>query len=94
MSNIIVVTRHKGLVDYLLAEGMITRGTKVVSHASEEDVRGKDVIGVLPLHLAAQAASVTEVPLALTPEMRGVELAEPDVRRVAGDPRTYIVRAV
>jgi len=47
----------------------------VVSHADAECVRGKHVLGVLPLSLAKHAASVTEVEMPLLrPDQRGKEL--------------------
>ncbi len=56
--NNIIVTRHKTLVDWLVRRGIIG---EVVAQATPEDVRGKDVYGVLPLWLAAEANSITEV---------------------------------
>ena len=90
----IVVTRHPALVDLLVERGIVPAGTQVVSHVTAEDVRGQQVVGVLPLHLAAEAASVTEVPLALTPEMRGQELDLATLREIAGEPVTYRVTRV
>ena len=90
----IIVTRHPALVDYLIAEGIADPDTPVIAHACPDDIRGRHVIGVLPLHLAAEAASVTEVPLSLPPELRGVELSEEQVRKFAGAPRTYRVEVV
>ena len=43
------------------------------------------------MHLAVLTASVTEIPLTLTPEMRGKELSLEEVCNVAGDPVTYVV---
>lgn len=94
MADIIVVTRHQALVDYLVEIGLISHDTPVLSHVSADDVRGRHVIGVLPLHLAALADRVTEVPLALTPADRGKELALERIREIAGTPTTYVVRAV
>ena len=85
----IVVTRHSGLVAYLVEQGLIDEDTPVIEHATEEDVAGRHVIGVLPMHLAALAESVTEVPLALTPADRGADLPVERVREIAGDPVTY-----
>jgi len=124
---ITVVTRHLGLVKYLVSQGFIP-GAKVfdggigycskcgmdiahesfghdlptncricveiLPHAGEEDLKGKDVIGVLPLELAEKANSVTVIPLNLPPEMRGKELSEEDVARYAGSPRTFIVKEI
>jgi putative CRISPR-associated protein (TIGR02620 family) len=90
----VVVTRHEGLVAYLRREGLIPPDARVIAHASPEDVRGQHVIGVLPLHLAALAASVTEVPLALRPEDRGRDLDADEVAARAGRPVTYKVTVV
>jgi len=90
----IVVTRHPALVEYLRQHGYLDGDVEVREHVTAEDVRGRDVIGVLPLHLAAEAASVTEVPLAVTPDMRGRELTLAEVERIAGHPRRYVVRVV
>lgn len=90
-----VVTRHKALVSYLLDKDIIKEGEyKLIEHADYKDVEGQDVIGVLPLQLASYAKSVTEVPLKLTPEMRGKELTFEEVEKIAQEPVQYIVREV
>ena len=93
--NQLIVTRHKALVSYLLDKNIIKEGVyKLIEHADYKDVEGQDVIGVLPLQLASYAKSVTEVPLKLTPEMRGKELTFEEVEKVAQEPVQYIVREV
>ena len=73
----LVVTRHPALVTVLKKHGLADDTTPVVSHISDpESIRGKHVIGVLPLHLASVAEKVTEARLRLRPEDRGVELTE------------------
>ena len=90
-----VITRHKALLAYLLDKDIIKEGEyKLIEHADYKDVEGRDVIGVLPLQLASYAKSVTEVPLKLTPEMRGKELTFEEVEKVASEPVQYIVREV
>ncbi len=90
-----VITRHKALLAYLLDKNIIKEGEyKLIEHADYKDVEGQDVIGVLPLQLSAYAKSVTEVPLKLTPEMRGKELTFEEVEKVAEKPVQYIVREV
>ena len=91
----LIVTRHKALVDYILDKDIIKEGEyKLIEHADYPEVQGQDVIGVLPLQLASYAKSVTEVPLKLTPEMRGKELTFEEVEKVAQEPVQYIVREV
>ena len=91
----LIVTRHKSLVSYLIDKNIIKEGEyKLIEHADYKDVEGQNVIGVLPLQLASYAKSVTEVPLKLTPEMRGKELTFEEVEKVAEEPVQYIVREV
>lgn len=90
-----VVTRHKALVAYMLDRDIIKEGEfGVIEHADYQDVMGQDVIGVLPLQLASYAKTITEVPLNLTPEMRGKELTFDEVSKVAEKPISYIVREI
>lgn len=84
----LIVTRHGGLVEWLAAQGIVAQ---VVAHVSADDVRGKHVIGVLPLHLASLAASVTEVVLDLPAEMRGKELSKEQVELYQRGVTTYVV---
>lgn len=90
----VIVTRHKALVQLLLELGLVSAGTPVLSHANADDVRNKDVFGVLPNHLSALATSITEIPLALDPEDRGRELSIERLREVAGEPVRYVVREI
>ena len=92
MTKTVVITRHPALVDLLRERGIITGSEPVIEHATADDVRDRHVIGVLPLSLAAEAASLTEIPLSLAPEDRGQELSLDRLREVAGPARTYVVR--
>ena len=87
----LIVTRHQGLVEVL--SGMGITG-KVVAHATLEDVLGKTVIGVLPMHLASQTLMFGEVTLHLSPEQRGRELSAQEVRNAmsADGISWYVVR--
>jgi len=88
----VIVTRHAGLVEHLRNIRMYCPGIDVVlEHATPEDIRGCDVIGVLPLNLAVHARSVTEIPLSLTKEDRGQELSVDRVEEIAGSPQTYCI---
>jgi hypothetical protein len=87
----LIVTRHPALVEYLRELGLVGEGVEVATHATPELVTGRHVIGVLPHWLSCLTASITEIPLALTPELRGVELDLETLRRIAGKPVTYKV---
>lgn len=88
----VIVTRHPALVDYLIRARLVEPDTPVLTHASADDIRGKHVFGVLPLHLAAAADKVTEVPMSVPQSLRGTELTYEQVRDFAGTPVTYYVR--
>lgn len=88
---VVVVTRHPALVEYLVSLGVVPADVEVVAHATAEQVRGRHVFGVLPLYLAAEARRVTEVPLHVPAELRGVELTLAQVRRFAGPLTSYVV---
>jgi len=87
----VVVTRHPALVHLLLERGLVPAEVEVLEHATEDQIRGKHVFGVLPLELAAVCAKVTVIPLSLTPELRGKELDLETLRRIAGEARTFEV---
>lgn len=61
MSNTIIVTRHRGLVDWLIQQGVVTTATPVISRANIKDVIGKRVFGVLPIRIASYANEVISV---------------------------------
>ena len=68
MAEKLIVTRHKPLVEWLRLRGITG---PVIEQATPEDISGKDIFGILPLHLASLAASVTEVSMpGLTLEQR------------------------
>ena len=90
----LVVTRHDGLVEYLLQEGIIDSSTKVISHAQPEIIKGKNVLGVLPHSLSCLTLSFSEIPLDLTPADRGQELTCSRIREIAGEMVTYKVNVV
>ena len=87
----VVVTRHTGLVEFLVERGALGSHVPVVAHATAATITGKNVLGVLPLHLAALAASVTEATLQLTPDQRGKELDLSEVRKAFTGFNTYVV---
>lgn len=72
VSPTVIVTRHAGLVAWLAARGI---EGPIVAQATAADVRGRVVVGALPLHLAALAAEVVAVDMpGLTPAQRGQDL--------------------
>ena len=93
----IIPARRDEFADYLQNQGIIPVSydeVEVISHATEDDVAGRDVIGVLPLRLAAEAKSITEVPMNVPPELRGQELTIDQIREYAGSATTYRVEQV
>ncbi len=68
--------------------------TPVIPHASPDDVRGRNTAGVLPLGLAALAATHTELRLLIPPDLRGVELDASQLRKHLEGVATYRVERV
>lgn len=93
MSYPVVITRHPALVELLIERGVVQPGIfTLIEHATLEDIRGRHVIGVLPFDMAAEALSITLIPLTLEPEDRGKELTIERLREIAADqPRSYVV---
>ena len=87
----VIVTRHPALVEVLIEEGIAPASAQVIAHATPEEIRGRAVFGILPLHLAAEAESVTVIGLNLPPELRGQELNADQVREHMGGVATYRV---
>ena len=90
----IVVTRHQALHDYLINRGLVRPGTKRIVHATEDDVRGRHVIGHLPYHLAVLADRVTVVSVLVPHAERGAALSMDQVERYVGNIRAYQVQAL
>ena len=93
----VVVSRHESFVRYLQEIGLVDEEIRITPHVRAEDVRGAHVIGILPPHLAEEAALMTVVPLDLTLEQRererttGEDLSIEEIRAAAGEPRHYRV---
>jgi ankyrin repeat protein len=75
----LIVTRHSALVTFLREKYGIT-GT-VVEHISKEDARSRNIIGNVPLHIAAYANAVATLELDIPRELRGVELTVEQIRQ-------------
>ena len=95
--EVVVVTRHEALVQFLSEEGVIPEGKpyvwkKHIDPGENSKLVGKMVIGVLPMHLAALAREYVNVPLVIPPEMRGKELSIEEIRRFAKAAEHYEVR--
>lgn len=94
----IIVTRHPHLAAVITERGIAPEGTPVLEHATGPDVDGKHVIGILPTHLAARAASVTAIPMRWSLEQReALQRGDLDLeatREAACDPLRYVVQRV
>lgn len=91
-SEMIIVTRHAGLAEWLKGRGYNGR---VIERATPSDVLGKHVIGKLPIALSAIASSITNVIIPGVPESKwGNELTCQDLDRYGAFLRTYIVKEV
>jgi putative CRISPR-associated protein (TIGR02620 family) len=94
--NVLIVTRHAPLVEWLRRHGIVG---KVIAQATPADVAGKDVYGVLPLWLAAEANSVTEVsmpglPLEARARVNGGDFSVDEMDSWGAHLQRFVVRKV
>jgi len=95
LSRPLIVTRHKGLVEYLIERNPDLASAEVIPHAGAAEVTGRIVIGVLPPHLARLTMLHVEIPLNFTTSgARGSELTAAQVAEIAGPPRIYRVSGI
>jgi len=88
----VIVSRHAGAVAWLAAQGIT--GT-VIEQATADDVRGKVVVGNLPLDLAAEAHQVGSIDLpGLLREQRGRDLTPAEMNAAGATLRWYVVEAI
>ena len=93
-AEVIIVTRHMSLARYIKDIGLAPMNAKVYSFAKPEDVRDKDVIGILPYHIACNARSITEIKMRLPREKEGIELTMEEVEHYATPPKKYKVSQI
>lgn len=87
----LIVTRHQGLVDWLASRGITG---DVMASVTPDDVRGKHVIGVLPLHIAAVADKVTTVSFQCPPDLRGKDLSPDQLDQLGAVLATFKVSQI
>ena len=92
--DVIIVTRHEELRQYLVEIGYIAHDADTISHAVVSDIKGRHVIGKIPLALAAHCRSVTEIPMRLEESDRGKVISLRRLREVALSPQVFEVHRI
>jgi len=91
----IVVSKNLNLITVLRERGIIDDSTPITRRATAAEVKGRHVLGLLPLYLASMAASLTEIPMRLSNEdylaMQRTGLSLERTRAVVSNPVTYKV---
>ena len=90
----IVVTKFDAMRDYLIREGYVEDDVPVFEHVMENDVRGKHVIGQVPLYIAVAADLVTVFPLLIPRHSRGKQLTIEELYQYIRQPKTYDVKNI
>ena len=76
----LVVTRHQGLIQWLLDNYIITHDIPVLSHVTDpSQLTNQNVVGVLPLHLIPHCRSYAAVNLNTPAHLRGQDLTADQV---------------
>lgn len=90
--NKVIITRHVGAIEWLRRRGIIA---PILDHAAPYDVRGKIVIGNVPLFLAAEADEVWAIEMPnLWRLQRSGELTPDDMDKAGARIRRYKVYAL
>ena len=93
--QIVVVSRHRALLDYLQEDaGIDFDNVELIHHASRKSVRGKDVIGNPPLYIAEQAKTVTNFSVRIPEDLRGTGLTLEQIRLYIQPPKSYIIQRI
>ena len=90
----IIVTRHKAFAEYVIEQGLAPEGTPVYAHVSPSDIKGKHLVGFLPLHLALQAERITIVPFDVPKDLRGKEIEKETFEKLTKKPQTFEVKQI
>ena len=94
--NIVIVSRHPAAIEFvrrhLAARGIDAAKVPVIAQAGPDDVRGMDVYGNVPMHLAALARCVWCIEFNVPP--RGAEYTISDMEAAGARLRAYTVRPV
>ena len=91
--NDLIVIRHVGALEWLREQGI---DAPVVEHVRKPGiVRGKDVYGILPLHLASLCRSYNCIDIPDLPlTMRGMELSKEQMYQYGARLRKFVIREV
>ena len=76
----LVTTKHENLFPLLVEMGMADPDAMVVLTATEEQIKGRVVIGSPPYYLAMHAKAVWVPNIRVLPHLRGRVLSEDDLR--------------
>jgi hypothetical protein len=84
----LVVTQHSGLVEYLSELGLVDENTKVMTHASIQDIQGKNVCAALPDTMSCFYEVYTNGPWFISDELRGKEFSFQEIQKFIGSPQS------
>jgi len=94
MSDIIIVSRHKAVPEFIAEVLPEAAGAPVYAEVDEATVRGKTVIGNLPMNLAAIAGRYIAVEYPAGNAPRGSEYSLDDMKRAGARLVEYRVERV
>lgn len=90
----ILITRHPDVIKLLKELKVIDSETTIIDHATAEDIKGKEVIGILPIDLAAHCSKVHSIIWNIPIEARGRDWTYEETKRYYSGIKTYIVREI
>lgn len=94
MNDVIIVSRHQGAVEWVRATApQFGTAPVITGNATESDVKGKVVVGNVPLHLACLAREVVAIEFTGAPP-RGAEYGVAEMEAAGARLARYVVRHV
>lgn len=86
----VIVGRHAAMIE--LCKEAYPAAT-VIPHATIEAIKGKHVVGVLPIQMAAYCSYITVVEMEVPFEKRGTELTCAEMKQLGATFVSYVVMA-
>lgn len=88
----IIVTKHKSIIPFLIKKKYITGDEEILTNVTITDIKGRHVIGTLPLRLVCYAGKYTPIRLNIPSLERGKRFSPEEIEKYILPLKTYKVR--
>jgi len=74
-----IVTRHAGAMEWIAKHHLEFGDAEVIAHADVGDLKGRRIIGMLPIHMAAMCKEYWHLEMTVPADRRGTEISCEDM---------------